>query len=181
MEKEEKKKWTDMPPRDAAAQYIDHIYNYYYKDYDRESVRYQNIFNYFTLMVIFLGFSTSVLATIQKQEIIKYYSEYISWILIVLPFLSSLIVTVITQFRIREKFILREDARLKASDLLTKARIRFAAANEEKDYTLLHEWLSDEIYQLQLNQKTGFFGQEPSSGNKGNPVLRGTDDGKQSS
>ena len=170
MDNVEKKKWTEMPPREAAAHYIDHVYKKYREDYDEESVMYQNLFNYLTISVIFLGFLTSVLAAIQKHGLINNYSEYIGWILIVLPFISSLIVTILTQFRIKEKFILREDARLKANDLYTKARIRFSAAKDEKDYTLLHEWLADEIYQLQLNQKTGFFGQEPSTGKKGNPA-----------
>jgi hypothetical protein len=166
MDQEEPKQWTALPPKGAAAQYIDHIYKYYYKDYDRESVKYQRLFNFLTLSVILLGFLTSVLAAVQKQEVIKYYSAYVGWSLIVLPFLSSLIATVLTQFRIREKFNLREDARLKANELVTKARIRFAAAKEEKDYTALHQWLADEIYRLQIKQKMGFFGQESTSGQR---------------
>ncbi|PKK37418.1 hypothetical protein BWI96_05990 [Siphonobacter sp. SORGH_AS_0500] len=152
-----KQDWSDLSCKESARQYIDHVYKYYCKDYDKGSILFENLYHIFSILIILLGFLSSVLAALDGEKLLMGKTLDLKVALILLPLISSMLAAIITQFNIKEKYQLREIGRIKCTHLYTEARIAFAKAKIEDEFYKIHKDLASKIFALQSEQAYGFF------------------------
>jgi high-affinity K+ transport system ATPase subunit B len=158
-----KEKWSELSPKVLTENFINHIYKDYYKDYLRESRRYERINNWLFALIALIGLLTTILLSFQEiyKEALSEYTvvqSLLRGLLFILPAFSSFLAIYAGQKGLKKKEELREEARIRAKHLVNTAKIRFSTANEDvNEYVNIHNWLNHEMKMLQLQQAQGYF------------------------
>lgn len=162
MQKEEINTWSSKDTKTLTENFIDHIYDKYYKSYNEESERFEKLNNRLYISITLIGFLVTILLGL--KEILKnktnnhFLDTTITIITFILPSISSLLLLYWTQKGYKRKEEIREEARIECKYLVNEARIRFSQIKDDpKKLEELYIWLNERIKQLQLNQVNSYF------------------------
>ena len=147
--------WSSNNPKELTQSYINHIYTFYQKEYDKESVKFERKNNLIFLLVALIGLLITLLVGL--QNFFPKIQQELKIVTFILPLTSSFLLLYSNQKGYRRKEELREYARIYSKYLVDNARIEFAAAKTDSDFLKLYLWLSEEIKRLQLNQAAEYF------------------------
>lgn len=162
MNTKEKFEWASKDPKSLTEEFIDHIYEDYYKSYLYESERYERLNNRFFLSITALGFLVTLLIGLkgifQKELEHTSLDKVFTVLAFILPSVSSLLLLYWTQKGYKRKEEIREEARIECKFMVNEARIRFSKSKDDPEaYESLYKWINDQVRQLQLSQAKGYF------------------------
>jgi hypothetical protein len=106
---------------------------------------------------IVAGFLAAIVAALANDQTFRDLN-WLRVLLILLPIIGLLAATFLVQTHIRQLAELRENGRIQVEHLKEIAKIKFAAAKSEKEYSELHTWLVEEIKRLERDQHTKHVG-----------------------
>ncbi|MCX6306929.1 MAG: hypothetical protein NT040_18335 [Bacteroidetes bacterium] len=159
---EEEKEWHEKTIREQTLGFIQYIEAKYYKDYLRESERYERLNFRAHMLIVVLGFSVTIIFGIKKIFDFRdlWMLNVFDLATLILPSVSSVAMLYISQRGYKKKEEIRENARIECKYLLNEARIRFGTCHGDPDYLNLYRWLNIEIKGLQLLQASAYFQSE---------------------
>lgn len=156
MENDKNISWSSKDIKTLTEDFINHIYDKYYKSYIYDSNRYEKLNNLLFGSIILIGFLVTILLGL--EEILQINTKVFTIIAFILPSLSSLLLLYWTQKGFKRKEELREDARIECKFIINEARIRFSKIKDDPDeLENLYKWLNEQIRLLQLSQSKGYF------------------------
>lgn len=162
MPNEEKIPWSSKDTKALTEDFINHIYEKYYKSYKYDSDRYEKINNLLFTSVILIGFLVTILLGL--KEILRSQlpnstlDKTFTIIAFVLPSASSVILLFWTQKGYKRKEEIREEARIECKYIVNEARFRFSKIKDNpEELENLFRWLNKQIRQLQLSQTKNYF------------------------
>lgn len=162
MQSEKNTTWSSKDTKTLTEDFINHIYDKYYKSYNVDSDRYEKINNWLFLSITLIGFLVTILLGL--KEIFKTQITNSIWdtiftiIAFILPSISSLLLLYWTQKGYKQKQEIREDARIECKYIVNEARIKFSKIKEDpEELENLYKWLNEQIKQLQLSQAKNYF------------------------
>ena len=157
----EKKDWSLNDAETMTKNFIDHIYEHYYRSYLLDSTRYERINNWLFTSVAIIGFLVTILLGIKeilKGQIGQTGDTTLTIIAFILPSLSSVLLLYWTQKGYKKKEEIREEARIECKYYVNEARIRFTRAKENpEELEKLYHWLNEKVRRLQQNQAKSYF------------------------
>lgn len=162
MRNEENNSWATKDTKTLTEEFINHIYDKYYKSYNEDSDRYEKLNNRLFTSITLIGFLVTILLGMKEILISKtenlFLDRLFTIIAFILPSVSSLLLLYWTQKGYKRKEELREDARIECKYIVNEARIRFSKIKDNPDeLENLYKWLNEQIRQLQLSQAKNYF------------------------
>lgn len=107
---------------------------------------------------LLVGFVFVIIAALSTAEVFGVERKrYVVIVLIVLPALSSLLATIIIQFRIYDTWRLREEGRIAFQNLVVEGRRRYSQDPSIDDCKLLFADLQKRANEIEASQSEGFF------------------------
>lgn len=162
MQDKENIPWSSKDTKTITEDFINHIYDKYYKSYSTDSTRYEKLNNRLYTSITLIGFLVTILLGL--KEILKdetpnvFVDKTFTIIAFILPSVSSLLLMYWTQKGYKRKEEIREDARIECKYLVNEARIRFSKIKDNpEELEKLYQWLNEQIRQLQLSQAKNYF------------------------
>ncbi|MFZ4931545.1 hypothetical protein [Chryseobacterium sp. Mn2064] len=152
--------WFTQGVKDQTVTFINHVYDKYYKSYDRESDRFGKIHNCLYVLITVMGFLTTILIGLQKileEYICAEVKLMMTVCIFLLPSISSVLLLYMNQKGFKRKFELREEARIHSKYLINEAKLRFSVAVQDKEYEDVYRWLNSEIKNLQESQAQSYI------------------------
>ncbi len=153
--------WKDKDIKSLTADFINHTYYNYYKNYKQDSERYEKINNRLFATVTIIGFSITILLGLKeilKPEIEEATITVINVLAFILPSISSVILLLMTQKGYKRKEEIREEARIECKYLVNEARMRFSTVKDNpEELKKLYQWINEQTKRLQLDQAKTFF------------------------
>lgn len=158
----EKETWSKKDTKTLTEEFINHIYDKYYKSYNRESDRYEKINNRLFTSITIIGFLVTILLGLKEilltENNYPFLDQLLTVLAFILPSISSLLLLYWTQKGYRRKEELRESARIECKYIVDEARIRFSRIKDNPDeLEKLYKSLNEQIKQLQLDQAANYF------------------------
>lgn len=147
--------WSSNNPKELTEYYINHIYTFYQKEYNKESLKFERKNNFIFLSVALISLLITLLVGL--QDYFPKIQLELKIVTFILPLISSFLLLYTNQKGYKRKEELREYARIYSKYLVDSARIEFAVAKTDSDFLKLYLWLNEEIKRLQLNQATEYF------------------------
>ena len=147
--------WQTKDPKQLTEDYINHIYKYYQKEYDKESGKYEKWNNLIFVSIAVIGLL--ITALVGLQEFFPCLKKGFKIATFILPLVSSFLLLYSNQKGYKRKEELRENARIYSKYLVDNARIKYTLAKTDSDFLEIYQWLSEEVQRLQLNQATEYF------------------------
>jgi len=147
-------------PKDAVANYILELETDYYRWYARKQRRAEKRWEFLQTLTVVAGFGTSIIAALMQE---KYFAG-LGWgriLLVVLPSIGSVASFLLSQTRLLESKALRERGRETIQYLTSTARTKYASISEPQQFAQLHEWLINEVRQLEQSQSKEFIALVP--------------------
>lgn len=162
MKNEERNSWSNKDTKTLTEEFINHIYEAYYKSYKDESERYERINNRIFMSITIIGFLVTILIGLKEILFDKtetnHLNIFLKIITFILPSVSSLLLLYWTQKGYKKKEEIREIARIESKYLVNIAKIRFSKIKDNQDeLENLYNWLNEQVKQLQLSQANIYF------------------------
>ena len=146
-------------PKEAVASYIASITDDYYKWYDNQKNSNKNWWSTLNFMIIGASVITTIMAALQTSEIafIKEHLTTVHILLVLIPLIGTAASAVLMQTKALELYNLREKGREEIQFLVDEGKRRYAACKADEEYTLLHEYLVQEVRKVEQSQANDFF------------------------
>ena len=162
MQNEEKISWSTKDTKTLTEDFINHIYDKYYKSYNDDSDRYEKLNNRLFISITLIGFLVTIILGLKEILISEtefpFLDKLFTIIAFILPSVSSLLLLHWTQKGYKRKEEIREDARIECKYIVNEARIRFSNIKDNPDeLEKLYKWLNEQIRLLQLSQANNYF------------------------
>lgn len=142
-------------PKKALEDYLIRLGKSYYSWYERSVKRHRWLANPLQVAALLSGFAPAILTALAPQWLHNSGSE--RFLLIGLPAFGAAVMTAAGQFKLFERYRLREEGRLGIQTVLSEGKIRYAAATSDQEYTAIHAELVNQVKKIEEDQSRGFF------------------------
>jgi hypothetical protein len=155
-------------PKSALAAYIENLSKNYYKWYERSHARNRRLWSVGHGMVLLAGVLASVIAAATAADRTLTDLSIVRTALIVLPILSTLASSLMSQSRVRDLMALRERGREQLQHIIDRARVDYAAHSGDPDrLTAIHAALVEQVSAVERQQSNDFNSIVPGGAERG--------------